>query len=625
MVEGELASYTVSVDKAAATDLKVDVVTGHITTSNGDLVPVTTTVTILAGTSSANFTVTTLDDAYADSGETFTASITGSTGGGFEKLVLGTSSITTTINEPPTVKVTDTDGGVSALDNSVLEASSGVINGDVSFSASLGIKSVTIGGQDVTNATTTPVTITTTEGTLTVNGYNAATGKITYSYQEDGKSETHNAANDNVKDSFTVTVTDNLGNTATDSLDIQILDSTVTAIADSRTVTEDQVGITGNVVTGVNANADTLGVDTPIAVTGVQAGTVATEITTGLGGPGVAGTYGTFTLAANGAYTYVTNATAQTLNAGDNKADVFSYTIKDADGDFSTTTVTFTVQGTNDAPTISAAQSGTVSEEGLANAIQDTTGNPTDVTNATTFTGQFTVSDVDNVETVTLGIPGISLKSGGSDIVWSLSNANHTLTGTAAGQTVMTVVIDDTGSYTTTLLKPIDHPSANGENLQSIPITVTVSDGTATASSTISINVEDDAPVASNVVASVTLPNVNTNIELILDVSGSMGTADAGGGKTRMALLIEAINGIPGTPGLLDSYDNLGDVRVRIVTFATTAAQQGTTWLTIAQAKTYVAALVPTSATNYEAAITLAQSVFDSAGKIPNAQNVWLC
>ncbi|TVO68604.1 retention module-containing protein, partial [Sedimenticola selenatireducens] len=97
VVEGETATYTVTVDKAPASTLTVNVVTGHITTDNGDLVPVTTAVTIAAGATSATFTVNTLDDAYADSGEQFTASIASTSGGGYENLVVGTSSVTTTI------------------------------------------------------------------------------------------------------------------------------------------------------------------------------------------------------------------------------------------------------------------------------------------------------------------------------------------------------------------------------------------------------------------------------------------------------------------------------------------------------------------------------------------------
>ena len=99
VVEGETATYTVSVTNPTATDLVVSVVTGHITTDDGDLVPVTTDVTIAAGTSSTTFDVVTRDDAYADNGEEFTASITGSTGGGYENLVVGTGSVTTEIQD----------------------------------------------------------------------------------------------------------------------------------------------------------------------------------------------------------------------------------------------------------------------------------------------------------------------------------------------------------------------------------------------------------------------------------------------------------------------------------------------------------------------------------------------
>jgi T1SS-143 domain-containing protein len=429
-------------------------------------------------------------------------------------------------------------------------------------------------------------------------------------------------------DTIALTVNDLGGGSSTGNLVVQIIDSTVTANADSRNVNEDQVGIAGNVVTGANATADTMGVDTPVTVTGVQAGLVATEIASGVGGSGVAGTYGTLTIAADGTYTYVTNAAAQALNTGDSKADVFSYTIKDADGDFSTTTVTFTVQGSNDLPTISASQSSTVSEEGLTGGIVDSNPIGSDSTDSKISTGQFAVADLDGAVTVTLGLPAAGLTSGGNAVAWALSNANHTLTGTAAGQTVMTVVIDNTGFYTTTLLKPIDHPTGGGENLQSIPLTVTVSDGIASATSQLTVVVEDDAPTATNTVTSVTLPNVNTNIELTLDVSGSMawgpvdGQNPTGGQLSRMQLMINSINGVAGTPGLLDGYDNLGDVRVRIVTFSTTAAAQGTSWLTVAQAKTIVAGLVPTNNTNYEAAINTAQTAFDSPGKIPGAQNV---
>ena len=99
VVEGESATYTVTVDDPAATDLEVDVVTNFVTTEAGDLTPVMQTVTILAGQTEAMFNVDTLDDNLADDGETYTASIAATRGGGFEELVVGTSSVTTAIND----------------------------------------------------------------------------------------------------------------------------------------------------------------------------------------------------------------------------------------------------------------------------------------------------------------------------------------------------------------------------------------------------------------------------------------------------------------------------------------------------------------------------------------------
>ena len=77
IVEGESGTYTISVTVAPSSDLDVDIVTGHITTDNGDLTPVITTVTIPAGDTSVTLDIATNDDALADDGEQFTASING--------------------------------------------------------------------------------------------------------------------------------------------------------------------------------------------------------------------------------------------------------------------------------------------------------------------------------------------------------------------------------------------------------------------------------------------------------------------------------------------------------------------------------------------------------------------
>ncbi|MDI5886213.1 hypothetical protein QLT01_17890, partial [Cobetia amphilecti] len=83
---------------------------------------------------------------------------------------------------------------------------------------------VTVNGTDITGATETdPVELTTSEGTLSVTGYDADTGTVTYSYAEDGASEDH--TDGDITDSFTVVVTDITGQSTSDSLDIAILDT----------------------------------------------------------------------------------------------------------------------------------------------------------------------------------------------------------------------------------------------------------------------------------------------------------------------------------------------------------------------------------------------------------------
>ena len=70
---------------------------------------------------------------------------------------------------------------------------------------------------------------------------------------------------------------------------------------------------------------------------GVRAagGDLTTAVTTGVN-TDIAGQHGTLILLANGSYTY--QSTANNITA--NTTDVFVYTIKDGDGDLSTTTLT---------------------------------------------------------------------------------------------------------------------------------------------------------------------------------------------------------------------------------------------------------------------------------------------
>src|SRR5207253_2213522 len=67
--------------------------------------------------------------------------------------------------------------------------------------------------------------------------------------------------------------------------------------------------------------------------------------------PNVAGTYGTFSIAANGAWSYTANSAYDSLNVGQSVSDTF--TMASADG--TTSSVQITIQGMNDAAVLSSA------------------------------------------------------------------------------------------------------------------------------------------------------------------------------------------------------------------------------------------------------------------------------
>ncbi|KPM74561.1 VCBS domain-containing protein, partial [Cobetia sp. UCD-24C] len=125
--------------------------------------------------------------------------------------------------------------GISGTDdNSVTEATGDTVTGSFTVAATAGIATVTIAGVDVdtpvdiTNATEAdPVVIEGSEGTLSVTGYDAGTGEVTYRYVEDGETEDHSGGD--ITDSFAVVVTDITDASTTDSLDIAIVDTVPTA------------------------------------------------------------------------------------------------------------------------------------------------------------------------------------------------------------------------------------------------------------------------------------------------------------------------------------------------------------------------------------------------------------
>jgi large repetitive protein len=397
----------------------------------------------------------------------------------------------------------------------------------------------------------------------------------------------------NGSDSFTVLVSDGHGGTATSTVKIG-----VTPVNDNPTANPDQVTVAeDSVVTFDPRNNDSDVDGDSLTITAVNGHAISTTTPVVL-------PEGTISLNGNGTLTF-------TPAPNYNGPLSLTYTISDGHGGTAEAPITIDVTPVDDVAVVGSG-SVSLSEEGLAGGIADNTGSP-DTTNATSASGKLTVTDIDGGSNIlTLSGPS-GLTSGGAAITWSgKGTVDNPLVGSAGGKTIITASIDSNGNYQVSLQGPVDHANPNAEDVRSIQLTVQASNGVATSTGTLTLNIEDDSPASGNQTQYVSPATQSTNVMLIVDVSGSM----------QNALADTTVNGLKATiKGLLDNYGELGDVRVQIVTFSDSASARAT-WMTLADAKTFVDKLSANGGTNYDAALASAQSSFNASGKLAGAVNV---
>ncbi|MFQ9867124.1 MAG: VCBS domain-containing protein [Bilophila wadsworthia] len=103
---------------------------------------------------------------------------------------------------------------------------------------------------------------------------------------------------------------------------------------------------------------------------------------------GTPGTYGTLTLNADGSYAYAldnTSPTVQGLGVGETLTDTFTYTVTDNHGATASNTLTVTIHGTNDAPTVAAAAASVTEDTQITTSGTLPTPSDTDVHDTVSF------------------------------------------------------------------------------------------------------------------------------------------------------------------------------------------------------------------------------------------------
>ena len=283
-------------------------------------------------------------------------------------------------------------------------------------------------------AITVGVPVTVTGGTVTLN----ANGTLTFAP----------ALNYNGSPSFTYTISDGT-TTATATINGTVTPVNDAPVArDDALATTENANISGSVFANNGNGADSDPDGDPLTVSAVNG------VSGGVGTVVAGSNGGSFTINANGTYSFVPGTAFDNLPAGQTRTTSVTYTISDGQGGTSTATVTVTVTGENDAP-VAVNDSFTTAED--TSVTFDPRTNDSDIDG-----NALTITQI-NGAAITVGVP-VSVTGGTVTL-----NANGTLT--------FAPVLNYNGS-----------PS----------FTYTISDGTTTATATINGTVTpvNDAPIA---------------------------------------------------------------------------------------------------------------------------------
>jgi large repetitive protein len=383
-----------------------------------------------------------------------------------------------------------------------------------------------------------------------------------------------------VTDTFLYTVTDGDGDTAQATLIITIEDAQPVTAANALVQLDDDALAGGNPGGTGDVDPDTANLTGTLAASGGDGplawSLVSLSSSVGLSGslvnPGLLQVFQGATLVmtitidnATGAYTVTQNAPIDHAALGDeNNASVsIDYQVIDQDGDFATGTLTIDID--DDTPTVTANALVRLDDDTFGGNA-DGNGDDANSLNAVGTLGHSFGADGGTVAFTTSGAPaGFSYVASGTGI--------NVFQGATQ---VLAITLDPaTGAYSVVQTAPINHPAGGDENNQLFTLSYTVTDGDGDiALGSLSINVDDDTPIALTAATSGTvdedgLPGGNTAAATgdvagaALSASGSVTGLFAAGADVPLTYSLSAVTtSLPAltSGGTAVSYTVVGNV-----------------------------------------------------------------
>ena len=404
------------------------------------------------------------------------------------------------------LSITVTDSGLSVVDDGVVVDEADLADGSAEASGSLA---------DNVSGGTGPYTYELVGDGSGSNGMLVlgADGSYTYTLLTP---YAHGSEDAPIVETFQVNITDADGNVVQAQITVGIVDDVPVAENDLASVSEScedgAETVSGDVLENDMPGADGWSADG--AVIGVTFGGAAGDVNAD-GAFEIAGTYGTLTLNSNGTYTYELNSDIPNDTDG---SDIFTYTVRDADGDEMMATLTISVSG-GSGPTVVAGNDALRVDEGALDTSQDgldlaaggVTGShdpngpeETDATGALTFT-----AGTDAITSIAFLTTGITIEnSDGTDltssITWAMNGDN--LEGSIDGAVAIILSLggdigaacgaDANVTITATLTNAFPHAINTAEDeitIQNISIRAVDADGDF-INGVVSVTVTDDVP-----------------------------------------------------------------------------------------------------------------------------------